>query len=119
MTRLVILPTINIVQGAQLDQYWRWLSAFPGPRTPVPLTGWTGVFTMTDVGGGDVLHTAPLTLGAAGDISLTIPAEVTATLQPARQIGGRAAAEFQIKLTTTNPELTQVWQGGVSIARAQ
>jgi hypothetical protein len=118
MTQPVILPTIALTQGLQFDGYWRFMSNYPIPRSPVNLAQWSGRFDITETASGAVLYSAPLTLTNMGDISIIIAPEITATLNPARQVGGRAAAEFQIKLDAPEADLSQVWQGGVSIARA-
>jgi len=118
MSAVLILPTISMVQGVDFSQVWRFLTNYPTPRTPIDLSNWSGEFTLSDAVA-EPFFRAPLTLLASGDITLTIPAATTATFRPARQVGGRAAAEFQIRLEAPLPELSQVWQGGVSIARAE
>ena len=118
MTQPLILPTITMTQGLQFDGNWQLVSRWPAPDSPVDLTNWTGVFALSGAIGEDPLIVQPCALFASGDVTVTLTAEQTAALSPARTVGGRLAAEFQIKLYAPEPEFSQVWQGGVSIARA-
>jgi hypothetical protein len=118
MNNPLILPTVTITQGLQFDGNWQFLSQYPEPDSPIDLTTWTGEFVIAETLGDTPLISMPCALFASGDVTVTLTPEQTAALSPARKIGGRMAAEFQIKLTAPFPEFSQVWQGGVSIARA-
>lgn len=110
------LPPIEIVQGVQFDGGWQFVSDYPTTRSPIDLTTWTGEFIIADQLDSAPLLTVTPTLAATGDITVTLTEAQTAALTPARQVGGRAAAVFQITLRAPFPEFDQVWQGTVSIA---
>jgi hypothetical protein len=116
MTSVTKLPPITIVQGVQFDGGWQFTSDYPAPRSPIDLTTWTGTFVIADdLEGPPLLSVAPA-LSATGDITVTLTPDQTAALDPAQQVGGRAAALFQITLRAPSPEFDQVWQGAVSIS---
>ena len=118
MSQVTKLPAIEIVQGLQFSGDWRFVSAYPEPNTPIDLTGWSGEFVIADYLDGTPILTVTPALYATGDITVTLTEAQTAALDPARQVGGRAAAVFQITLRAPSPEFDQVWQGAVSIARS-
>lgn len=118
MTQITKLPAIEIVQGVQFNGDWRFVSAYPAQNTPIDLTGWTAEFVIADTLEDAPILTATPALYATGDIVVTLTGAQTAALDPARQVGGRAAAVFQITLRAPLPEFDQVWQGAVSIARS-
>lgn len=110
------LPPIEIVQGVQFDGGWQFVSDYPTTRSPIDLTTWTGEFVIADELGGTPLLTVAPGLSVLGDIAVTLTPSQTAALMPSLQVGGRAAAIFQITLRAPFPEFDQVWQGAVSIA---
>ena len=116
MTSVLSLPAIKIVQGVQFDGGWQFTSSYPAERSPIDLTTWTGTFIIADELDSEPLLTVAPVLSETGDITVTLTADQTAALDPARQVGGRAAAIFQITLRAPSPEFDQVWQGAVSIA---
>jgi hypothetical protein len=116
MTQVIKLPAIKIVQGVQFAGGWQFVSSYPSERSPIDLTTWTGEFVIADELDSEPLLTVTPILAATGDITVTLTEAQTAALDPARQVGGRAAAIFQITLRAPSPEFDQVWQGAVSIA---
>ena len=108
-------PAIRITSGLQLDQAWRLTSAYPEPRSPVDLSLWTAEIRIGMHLNEDAEFSAPLSLDAGGNITLTITAAKTAALSDAIT-GGRAF--YQINLNAPDPAFSQVWQGGVVIKRA-
>jgi hypothetical protein len=119
MTAPVILPAISITRGQRAAFQWRYLTAYPAARTPVDLSDWTGLFTLALNYDDAPLLTVPCALGVDGFVRVTLQPADTAELAGSQQIGGRVAAVFQVTLTAPQPELSQAWQGGASIARAQ
>ena len=119
MTAVTILPAIRIVRGQRAQFLWRYLTSYPAPRTPVDLSTWAGVFTLALDYDDTPLLSVPCGMGADGRIVVTLAPEQTANLAGPQQIGGRVAAVFQVTLTAPNPALSQVWQGGATIAKAQ
>lgn len=117
MADFLQLPALSAIEGQQADFNWLFLSDYPAPNSPVDLTGWTATFTVsTNIDGPAVVTTTP-TLGAGGDISVTLTAAELSLLPTAPKIGGRISAYYQLNLNAPSPEFNQVWQGGLSIAR--
>ena len=110
------LPAIDIIQGERFTAVWQFTSAYPAQNSPIDMSTWTGTFIIADDLQSKALLTVTPALAITGDIVVTLTAEQTAALTPARQIGGRAAAVFQITLRAPASDFDQVWQGAVSIA---
>ena len=123
MTTILELPALSAVETTPADFYFRFLSAYPSPNSPVDLSDWTAVFTVSATLGGEAVVTQAATATADGSISVTLsPTQIAAILArvPAPpQIGARSSSFWQLRLTS--PDATpfvHIWQGGLSIARA-
>ena len=123
MTTLLELPALSAVESTPADFYWRFLSAYPAPNSPVDLSTWTAVFTVSQTLGGDAIVTQSANATANGDISVTLTASQIKTIldnipSPSR-IGARSSSYWQLRLTSSDATpYVHIWQGGLSIARA-
>lgn len=123
MTTLLELPALSAVESTPADFYWRFLSAYPAPNSPVDMSTWTAVFTVSQTLGGEAIVTQSATATADGNISVTLSAAQIATILarvPAPPtIGARSSAFWQLRLTSSDATpYVHIWQGGLSIARA-
>lgn len=120
MAAPTILPPLTVTRGLPASFAFVFRSQYPDPRSPVDLSdGWTGTFTISDeLGGEEILSQAIPDLGADGMVLIHLTAEQTEALTASRHIGGRVAASYQITLNYEQPDLSQVWQGALSIAEA-
>lgn len=120
MAEPTILKPLTVTRGLPATFALVFRSNYPTARSPVDLSdGWTGTFTVTDELGGDVLLEQSIPdLGADGMVLIHLTADQTEALTASRHIGGRVAAAYQITLDYEQPDLSQVWQGALSIAEA-
>lgn len=109
---LVELPPIQIVEGQ--DAYFSAL--FREGDEPVDLTGWTGEIKMAHDVGCKAFWTAPVTLDAQGNVSVTLPHTETDAFCHKHVTGLNTVGIYQITLTAPVPEFNEVWQGAVAIA---
>ena len=114
--QIVVLPPLEFVEGYPFEWTMFWLDEATG--NPVDLTepGWTGRFTIADTLDASPSYEAAPVLGADGSVHISMAPDQFAFLTPPGQIGGGVVAVFQIQLSSTIPQMSQVFQGPVKIS---
>ena len=110
----VIIPPLVITQGKAFSQSWRIEDPLADPVI-VPLAGWTGTFRLFTQPFDASFYSAALVI-ENDQIAVSIPGEVTAGFAALPILGGRPNGWYQLDLTAPQPDLSQVWQGSLTVA---
>lgn len=103
---MILIPPISIQQGLAFDYDLVWEE----DDAPVNMTGWTGTFTgKANFGDDNLFFNVTPTLGAAGEIAVSLTATQTASLPVQDRRGPVQIGFYQISVT--NGTTGQIFHG--------
>jgi len=110
---MILIPPIQVQQGLAFTHDFVWEE----DGLPVDMTGWTGEFiAKADYGDDTKLLTATPVLGSAGEITITLTAEQTASLPAQDRQGPVKIGVYQIKVS--GGSTGQIFQGDLHVSAA-